>query len=542
MNEHVTRTFDNLDRNRDHGFEFDAIGRLKKATGGGASGAPFDVATWTQNYSYDRYGNKTGVTSSGVTDDSVPIPTDGLPSVSIDAATNRMTTASGWSYDNAGNVVRGQNSSGVWQRFEYDAAGRLVKIKDDSNNVIETYTYGADRSRLKTETSTGRTYYAWGGQSVIAEYSEATAATTPEYSKCYIYAGSRLLMTAAKASSSTETQEFQHPDRLGTKLMTNAATGTTLEQSTLPFGTPIPAESSGYSNQIFTTYDRSASTGLDYAVNRTYSSGQGRFTQVDPLGAAASSLGNPQSNNLYAYTQNMPTDFTDPSGLNMIARTSCRYVLRVAYTDGQVDSAWLEQVCETRYESVDDIGTGPGSGGHGGRSGGTTSPQTKLSQADCDKKIAALFGGPAARVATFTEPTTLKHPSAGDNREGHLGGDGTFHIYTDEFGSDVITALYTLPNWTSKTLGVVRFGRDDSGTEGEINYNYFRFNYRDGLTISFVHTGNPKVNRRDRNAAGSIRIGNIAGPGGAGAGYNHTHVNVYKNGKKTDPRKVFCGW
>jgi len=89
--------------------------------------------------------------------------------------------------------------------------------------------------------------------------------------------------------------------------MTNAATGTTLEQSTLPFGTPIPAESSGYSNQIFTTYDRSASTGLDYAVNRTYSSGQGRFTQVDPLGAAASSLGNPQSNNLYAYTQNMPT-------------------------------------------------------------------------------------------------------------------------------------------------------------------------------------------------------------------------------------------
>jgi len=323
----LTHITNNLDRNRDHGFEFDAIGRLKKATGGGASGAPFDVATWTQNYSYDRYGNKTGVTSTGVTDDSAPIPTDGLPSVSVDATTNRMTTASGWSYDNAGNVVRGQNSSGVWQRFEYDAAGRLVKIKDDSNNVIETYTYGADRSRLKTETSTGRTYYAWGGRSVIAEYTEASAATSPEYSKCYIYAGSRLLMTATKASSSTETQEFQHPDRLGTKLMTNAATGTTLEQSTLPFGTPIPAESSGYSNQLFTSYDRSASTGLDYAVNRTYSSGQGRFTQVDPIGMSSATVGNPRSNNLYAYTQNMPTDFTDPSGLMMIAfvYTTCEW-------------------------------------------------------------------------------------------------------------------------------------------------------------------------------------------------------------------------
>ncbi len=30
---------------------------------------------------------------------------------------------------------------------------------------------------------------------------------------------------------------------------------------------------------------------------------------------ASASIGNPQSNNLYAYTQNMPTDFVDPSGL-----------------------------------------------------------------------------------------------------------------------------------------------------------------------------------------------------------------------------------
>jgi len=134
--------------------------------------------------------------------------------------------------------------------------------------------------------------------------------------KAFKNSGSRLLMTATKASSSTETVEFQHPDRLGTKLMTNAATGTTLEQSTLPFGTPIPAESSGYSNQVFTSYDRSPSTGLDYAVNRTYSSGQSRFTQVDPIGMASANIGDPQSLNLYSYTQNAPTDFVDPSGLD----------------------------------------------------------------------------------------------------------------------------------------------------------------------------------------------------------------------------------
>jgi hypothetical protein len=40
-------------------------------------------------------------------------------------------------------------------------------------------------------------------------------------------------------------------------------------------------------------------TGLDYAVNRFYSSQQGRFAQVDPIGMAAVSLDNPQSLNLY---------------------------------------------------------------------------------------------------------------------------------------------------------------------------------------------------------------------------------------------------
>jgi len=52
-------------------------------------------------------------------------------------------------------IIRGQNASGVWQRFEYDSAGRLVKVKDDSNNVLETYTYGASRERLIKEEANG---------------------------------------------------------------------------------------------------------------------------------------------------------------------------------------------------------------------------------------------------------------------------------------------------------------------------------------------------------------------------------------------------
>ncbi len=313
----MTKIVDNLDKNRNKVYEFDSLGRILTAKGGIAAGATGKgvVADWTQTYSYDRYGNKTGVTATGITQDSNAVPADGLTSVTASTSTNRITT-SGWEYDLTGNLIRGQNVSGVWQKFEYDAAGRLKKVKDDSNNVLETFTYGATREKLMVETSTQRTYYAWGGQSIVAEYTEATASSTPAYNKSYIYAGSRLLMTATMVNATTETKEFHHPNRLGTELVTDGGAGTSYRQTTLPFGTALAAESTGNSNQVFTSYDRSATTGLDYAVNRTYSQGQSRFTQVDPLGARASSLSNPQSNNLYAYTQNMPTDFVDPSGLN----------------------------------------------------------------------------------------------------------------------------------------------------------------------------------------------------------------------------------
>ena len=82
------------------------------------------------------------------------------------------------------------------------------------------------------------------------------------------------------------------------------------EQVTLPFGTPLNAESTGASNRRFTSYDRSVTTGLDYAVNRHYDSQQGRFTQVDPAGMKATTLLIPQTLNLYAYCTNDPVNRT----------------------------------------------------------------------------------------------------------------------------------------------------------------------------------------------------------------------------------------
>jgi len=372
------------------------------------------------------------VAPNSITADNVAAPTDGIPTLAYDQASNRITPngPTGWQYDNAGNMVRGQNASGTWLNFEYDAAGRLVKIMDDAtptHNVLETYTYGADRNRLINETSGGRTYYVWGGSSVIQEYTEATGTTAPVYSKSYIYAGSRLLSTATNISGS-ELVEYHHPDRLGTKVVTTpSATPTSYEQSTLPFGTELAGEESGIgsTNQKFTSYDRSSSIGLDYAVNRTYSSGQGRFTQVDPLGTGSSSIGNPQSTNLYAYVQNNPIDFVDPSGLN---KRECdwEYHVPVTCVEGDCGFDWeragMVLVCHDSDDGGYTPGTsdpGPGGGGSGPRRKSTPTPPTQKDP--CAGKKGQLDFSPAnpnwgmdnhiypRHISTTTEPAKSKY-------------------------------------------------------------------------------------------------------------------------------------
>ena len=161
---------DNLNNNRDMLYEFPAAGRLLYAKAGTSAGATGVTANWTQTYTYDRYGNKSATSVSGDLEDTTRALRDGLSSVSVNTATNRVNT-SGWEYDLAGNLIRGKDGT-AFQRYEYDAAGRLVKIKNDSNVVLETY--GASRERLMTETSSLRRYYAWGGQNVVAEYTETS--------------------------------------------------------------------------------------------------------------------------------------------------------------------------------------------------------------------------------------------------------------------------------------------------------------------------------------------------------------------------------
>jgi RHS repeat-associated protein len=254
--------------------------------------------------------------------------------LSYDVNTNRITTA-GYSYDAAGNQARALASgNGATQHFQYDAANRLVRVTDDNAILIASYTYGASNQRLITDENGTRTYYAAEGGAVIAEYLEADNSSTMAWSKSYVYLGNRLLATLTPNNSGGEAMQFHHPDRLGTRLVTNPADGSFFEQQTLPFGTALDesAPSGGTTNSTnrrFTTYDRSGTTHLDYAVNRHYDSLQGRFTQVDPAGMGMVSLESPQTLNLYAYCANDPINTLDPSGLGFLSFLKKLFVIVV---------------------------------------------------------------------------------------------------------------------------------------------------------------------------------------------------------------------
>jgi RHS repeat-associated protein len=299
-----------IDNGKYNFYSYDALGRLQHVFQMG--GKSTYVLRWTEDYSYDRYGNRTGTGSAGNSGGSA-VPSDGYQSLTYDSTSNRITST-GFSYDPAGNQI----TNGTGESFIYDAANRLAQVKDQNNVTVATYTYGASNHRLITQTgnesSPTRTYYIWDGDSVITEYTDPSGAAMPQWSKNYIYFGARLLATEEPNGVGGEIVHYHHPDRLGTRLVTNNADTTFFEQVSLPFGTALAGESTGATNRRFTSYDRSAATGLDYAVNRHYDSKQGRFTQPDPLGLGAASVADPQSLNMYSYVGNDPMNRVDPDG------------------------------------------------------------------------------------------------------------------------------------------------------------------------------------------------------------------------------------
>jgi RHS repeat-associated protein len=171
-------------------------------------------------------------------------------------------------------------------------------------------------------TNSTTTVYIFSGSQVIAEYDNGAAVGSP--SREYIYSGAALL---AKIDSSGT--KYYHRDHLSNRYVTDSSGNKAAEMGHFPFGESWYNATSD--KLVFTTYERDAESGNDYAMARYYVSRLARFSSPDP---APGGTGDPQSLNHYPYSLNDPADLTDPSGL--VSGEDC---LNPAYSDPKIFDA-----------------------------------------------------------------------------------------------------------------------------------------------------------------------------------------------------------
>ena len=186
----------------------------------------------------------------------------------------------------------------------YDAESHAVSSSGSLGSG--TYTYDGNGLRVKKTSivngNSTTTVYIFSGSKVIAEYDNGAAPSAP--SREYVYGGSALL---AKIDSSGT--KYYHQDHLSNRLVTSSTGATLAQMGHFPFGESWYNSSSD--KLLFTSYERDAESGNDYAQARYYVNRLARFLSLDPLSGSAS---DPQSLNRFTYVKADPINGTDPSG------------------------------------------------------------------------------------------------------------------------------------------------------------------------------------------------------------------------------------
>ncbi|MCH9652175.1 MAG: RHS repeat-associated core domain-containing protein [Deltaproteobacteria bacterium] len=269
-----------------HSFTYDSVSRLVDAS--------YLSGAFNQGYSYDPYGNLTGVTGS----------TSGMGAPPVNSSTNRLLFGT---YDAAGNLLRVPSLTMPWLST-YDTSNRVtsqagMKYLYDANGE-RTVTIGHSIGPIPPEAAT---FHLRGlDQRLLAEIRMNRGVWSKN--KDFIYAGDRLL---GRATPTASDRHF-HLDHLESVRLITAADGTSLEEH---FFRPYGENASGpfaADPLLFTGHERDRATGGDYMHARHYQWQMGRFTSVDPVLGSPSA---PQSLNRYAYVMGNPLNATDPTGM-----------------------------------------------------------------------------------------------------------------------------------------------------------------------------------------------------------------------------------
>ncbi len=267
-------------------YAYDKAGRLALASLGGSG---------QQTYSYDRFGNRTGVFNNNT---AAPL--------AVDSATNRFVTTPFIRYDQAGNLENYYQYA-----WRYDPFDRVVT----QNHMRYVYDAFGERALSITNAGLGEQHIRFH----LRDYGHRRMATFDKHNSTwtrdrdYVYASTRML--ASSQAGAAEAEHF-HLDHLGSTRLTTLASGSPKHAfSYLPYG----HETSEIRDDsvLFTGHERDFSTGADYMHARHYHAELGRFLSIDQNRGG---FGQPQSHNRYAYVSGNPVNDFDPNGKDGAAR------------------------------------------------------------------------------------------------------------------------------------------------------------------------------------------------------------------------------
>lgn len=285
-------------------YAYDRLGRVTYADAGPGK---------KQQYTYDRYGNLLTIVENGNTSATVDLRPDpatnrisgnGNVIAAYDTA-GRMTSATGLiaKYDGEDTVVEStiQNGTTIRRVHLYSAAGERVAtltMNNSGNELSSAWTIRDPGGKvLRRLTRTNGLPGSW------------------RWDEDYIYRDGQML--AAEVATPAGTLHY-HLDHLGTPRVITGNGGAVVGQHTYhAFGKEATDPIQEAEAQKFTGHERDAEF-LDYMHARYYNAYWGRFLSVDPI---PGELRKPQSWNLYAYVQNNPVSYTDPTGLHLYANT-----------------------------------------------------------------------------------------------------------------------------------------------------------------------------------------------------------------------------
>jgi RHS repeat-associated protein len=310
-------------------------------------------APYWHSYTYAPGGNRLREiqrTSTTTTTRTYTYPASGQPQPHT---VRSVTSAAGT--ETYGYNEKGQNTTrftaGSNQTLDWDREGRLAFVNGTDGTT--SFIYAADGTRLLRKDPTGTTLYL-GPQ----ELRLAKGSSRPTLTRYYKHAG----MTVA-TQTGNDTVSWLAADHQGTtQVVIDAATQTTTRRRQLPFGAPRGDTVTWPNERGFVGGTLDPSTGLTHLGAREYDPALGRFLTPDPIVDHT----NPQQLNGYAYANNNPVTYSDPSGLYFIGGEDDQgNQYGISYMGGSTT------IIGSR-KAVNGVGTSRGTGG--GTSGNSGSP------------------------------------------------------------------------------------------------------------------------------------------------------------------------